>query len=107
MMAVQNDGLSLEFANRKLRNDREIVIVAFKKNSRAMKYASKQHGMYLESLKAFQDDKDVVNEAVKQDGGSIVYVCKELQNNKEIIFIATKTFLKRKPKMTRILSWNW
>ena len=42
MIAVKNNKWALDYASKKLQNDREIVMIAVKNNREALKYASKK-----------------------------------------------------------------
>jgi len=54
LYAVKNNGLALQYASKKLRNDREVVLHAVTENGYALKYASDQR----------KDDKEIVVTAI-------------------------------------------
>lgn len=66
----------------KLRNDKEVVLAAVKKNGLALEYAST-------SLK---NDSQVVLEAVKENGAALQFASKELRGDRKIVFEALKTY---------------
>ena len=74
--------MELEYASEELRNNKEVVLEAVKKNGSALEYASER----------LQADKDVVLAAVKQYGDSIVYANwdSDVLYDREIILAAVK-----------------
>jgi hypothetical protein len=78
--AVKQNGYSLKYASKELKNDKEVVLEAVKQYSYSLQYASKE----------LKNDKEVVLEAVKKNGYSLEYASKELQNNKEVVLEAVK-----------------
>jgi len=80
LVAVTNDGRALDYADEKLKADKEIVLAAVNQNHRALEYANKK-------LRA---DKEVVLAALKQDGLALKYADKKLKANKEVVLAALK-----------------
>jgi hypothetical protein len=69
---------TLQYAPKKLREDKDVVLAAVKKNGRALEFASKE-------LRA---DPEVVSAAVRQDGCALQCASKELQGDREIVLAA-------------------
>ena len=79
LAAVKKDGTALEYADKKLKADKEVVLAAVKQ-SYALQYAN-------EELKA---DKEVVLAAIKQDGRALEYADEKLKGDKKIVLAAVK-----------------
>jgi hypothetical protein len=60
--------------------NKEVVLEAVRENGRSLEYASKE----------LRNNKEVVLEAVKQDGNSLYYASEELRNNKEVVLEAVR-----------------
>jgi len=71
--------LVLEYADKKLKGDKEVVLAAVKQTAYALRYADKK----------LKGDKEVVLEAVKQNG-SLEYADKKLKGDKEVVLAAVK-----------------
>lgn len=74
-LAIDKNGLSLEFISEELKNDKDIVLKAIRNNGLSLEFSS-------EKLK---NDKDIVLEAVKQNGNALKFASKELKNDKLIL----------------------
>lgn len=81
MIAVKKNGRILKYLNDELKNDKEIVCAAISNNRYCLSYAS-------EKLK---DDKYVSLIAVTHFGDSLFYVSDRLKNDKEIVMRAVKS----------------
>ena len=79
-MVVKQGGWNLDYADKKLKNDKEVVLAAVKQDSRALQFADKK----------LKNDKEVVLAAVKQDGLALKYADKKLKANKEVVLAALK-----------------
>ncbi len=66
--------------DKKIRGDREIVMIAVKKYGTALKYA----------VKDLRKDKQIVLEAVSSDGLALEYADKSLRNDREVVLAAVK-----------------
>jgi hypothetical protein len=71
-------GSALQYADRALKADREIVLAAVKKDGSVLKHASK----------SLQADREVVLAAVKHWRGALEYAASALQHDKELLRIA-------------------
>ncbi|KAG2382702.1 hypothetical protein C9374_005282 [Naegleria lovaniensis] len=109
MAAVRNDPLALEYASYDLKDDYEVVEMAIKRSAEALKHASKRlrsnrdlvlkafkHGPDI-SYNAFsyicdslKKDKEIVLNAVKNNGLSLQYAHSSLQCDREIVLAAVK-----------------
>jgi CxxC motif-containing protein len=78
--AVSKCGLSLKYASKELQNNREIVLAAVSKYGLSLKYASKE----------LQNNRKIVLAAVKINGLALEYVSKQLKNDKDIVFESVK-----------------
>ncbi len=76
--AVRQNGQALQFANARLRNDRDVVLAAVSQNGFAHWFASRE----------LQADKEVVLAAVSQNGFAHRYASPELQADKEVVLAA-------------------
>ncbi len=81
-IAVQQDGRSLQFADKSLKKDREIVLAAVKQNGKALYFAD-------ESLKK---DREIVLAAVKQHALVLECADESLKKNREIVLTAVKQY---------------
>ncbi len=81
LKAVKEDGSALEYADKSLKADRDIVLAAVKQNGYALEYAAK-------SLKA---DRDIVLAAVKQDGDALSFADKSFRADRKVVLAAVKT----------------
>ena len=77
---IKAGDISLEDVDKKLKADKEIVLIAVKSYGSDLKYADK----------TLQADKEIVLVAVKQDGYALEYADKKLQADKEIVLAAVK-----------------
>lgn len=71
---------TLKFASEELRNDKDFVLKAIRRNEYALRYASER----------LRDNKDFILEAVKQSGFNLKYASERLKHDKEIILTAVK-----------------
>jgi hypothetical protein len=78
--AVKNNGFSLTYASKGLKNNYEIVIEAVKNYGMSLVYASHE----------LQNNYEIVLEAVKNNGLSLKYASHVLKNNYEIVLEAVK-----------------
>jgi len=78
--AVIRNGMTLQYATPKLRDDPKVVALAAKQNWRAMKFAGA----------AQQGNKDIVEKTVKQNGLVIQYADPELKKDRRMIIEAMK-----------------
>jgi len=98
--ALQQNGLSLEFASDKFKDNLESVKTAVRQNSGALKFASDRikfeavvykNGLALESAsEEFKRDPEIVQSAVSQNGLALQFASKEMKNNSEIVEAAVK-----------------
>jgi CxxC motif-containing protein len=75
LIAVQKDGLSLQFASDRLKDDKAIVLTAVNQNGRSLEYASDR----------LKDNEEIVLSAVKRDGTALQYASERIKNDKEIV----------------------
>ncbi len=68
--SAKDDGLVLQYANKRLQNDKEFVLLCVKQNGMALKFAS-------DNLKS---DEDVVSAAVKQNSEALQLASQPLQD---------------------------
>ena len=73
--AVKKDGASIFYASQELRADREIVLEAVRTYSYALSYASQE----------LQNDKEIVLEAVKHSRLALEFASQRLQNDPDIL----------------------
>ncbi|MDA9896791.1 DUF4116 domain-containing protein, partial [Gammaproteobacteria bacterium] len=78
--AVKSSGYALQYADKKLKADKEVVLAAVQQNVSALQYADKK----------LQADKEVVLAAVKQDGFALDNADKKLQADKEVVIAAVQ-----------------
>ena len=71
---VSQDGLALQYASKKLRGDREIVMQAVADDGRALQYASRQ----------LKGDREIVLQAVAEDGRAFQHASEQLRGDREI-----------------------
>ena len=106
--AIGNDAHSattLKFASEELRNDKDFVLKAIRRNGYALQYASdglkgdkefilkvmQINGLTLKyASERLNDDRDVVLEAVKNNGKSLAYSSVRLRDDREIVLEAVK-----------------
>ena len=102
MAAVTQNGNALYFASDELKNDKDVVMAAFKKQGwinvsdefQTMKEVmmaavAKSYGRALSyASDELKNDKEVVMAAVAQDGGALEYASDELKNDKEVVMAA-------------------
>ena len=74
-------GLPLKYADKSLRKDRQIVLVAVKRHGGALEYADK----------IFRKDRAVVLTAVKNWGYALKYVHNSFKKDREIVLTAIKS----------------
>ena len=77
---IKAGDISLEDVDKKLKADKEIVLIAVKSYGSDLKYADK----------ILQADKEIVLAAVKQDGYALEYADKKLQADKKVVLAAVK-----------------
>ena len=80
LKAVNNNGMLLEYASDRLKNDKDVVLKAVRNFGKALEFAS---------LK-LRDDEDVVLEAIKQNGEALKFASDRLKNDKDIVLTAIK-----------------
>lgn len=80
LQAVKNAGSTLMYADKKLTEDKEIVLAAVKNNGHALYYA----------CHVLQGDKEVVLAAVKNDGSAIRFASASLQKDKDVLLASVK-----------------
>jgi len=111
LVAVQEDGFTLEQADKSLKKDKSIVLEAVKQNGSALQYADeslkKDRSIVLAAVKQYEHfpqfgyalqyadkslkkDKSIVLEAVKQNGQALQYADKSLTKDKSIVLAAVK-----------------
>ncbi|EFC44680.1 predicted protein [Naegleria gruberi] len=110
MKAVKQNGISLEFASHELRNHREIVMKALQSNGMAFEYASielqNEKEIVLQTLNSYRyysgsvidiirgsfcsNDRDVMFEAVKQEGMALEYASLILKNDRDLVLRAVQ-----------------
>ena len=78
LMAVQQDGLELQFASPELRRDKDIVLAAVQHNGQALRFAGPE----------LRNTKEIILAAVQQDGSALRYASPELRNTKPIVMTA-------------------
>ncbi len=78
LQAVTKNGLALQYASDKLKDDREIVLAAVTKWAGALQYASDK----------LNDDREIVLVAVTNDGSALEYASDELNGDPEIVLTA-------------------
>ena len=81
MEALKKDSFALEYASEDLKKDKEIVKTAIEKRGLALWYASEE----------LKNDRDIVLNAVKNNGIALGYASLELRKDKEIIITAIKS----------------
>jgi hypothetical protein len=74
-LALQRNGLELEYVSKELQNNREIVKLAVQQNGLALKYASKE----------LQNDSEIVTLAIEQNGLAFKFASEELRNTSMLI----------------------
>jgi hypothetical protein len=79
-LAVEGNGLALQFANTSLKNNSDLVQKAIRQNPMALRYAS-------ESLR---DDFDFVRLALEGDGLALQYASESLRNNFDCVLLAVE-----------------
>ncbi len=67
LFAVSQDGLMLQFASEKLRDNCEVVLTAVRQNGRALEFASER----------LKNDFTIVNSAIKQNEWSRFFIGNE------------------------------
>jgi hypothetical protein len=77
---VQQHAYSFEFAPLKLRNDREFVMEAVKKNVWVLPWASEK----------FKADREIVLEAVRKYSAALKWASEELRDDKEVVLEAVR-----------------
>lgn len=75
---IEHYGSLLQFASDRLKNDRDIVLAAIKKEGLALEYAAQ----------VFKNDNEIVLTAVRQDGYALMLASAALKGNKEIVLAA-------------------
>ena len=78
---VEQDGSYLQYAERHIRDDKEVVMAAVAKAGTALQYASEK----------LRDDKEVVMAAIRQDGWSVLLAGPNCQQDIDCIKLAEKT----------------
>ena len=78
LIAIEQNGLTLQYTNKELKNNKEFVLLAIKQNGLALQYAS-------DDLK---NNKEFVLIAIKQNGLALQYASDDLKNDKELVLIA-------------------
>ena len=77
---MEKDGLSLKYASKRLRNDRDVVITAINENPLALEYASNN----------LKNDKIIIWNVVESNGLLLHLASEELRNDKDIVLPAVK-----------------
>ena len=77
---VKRNGLALQYAPPKLRNDLNLVYEAVTQNGLSLQYASEN----------LRDDREVVIKAVTQNRQAIEYASPELRADREIVIVADR-----------------
>ena len=80
LSTIKYDKRAFEYADKKLKGDKEVVLAAIKQDGQALEYAN-------EKLKA---DKEFVLTAVKQAGYALEYADKKLRADKKIVLAAVE-----------------
>jgi predicted methyltransferase len=75
LKAVEQNGITLEFASEKFQNDKDVVLKAVNQNGLALKFASKE----------LQNNREIVLESIKQNSCALDFVSKNLQRDKIIL----------------------
>jgi hypothetical protein len=75
---VSNSGLALQFASKKLQNDKEVILTAVSNNGYALQFASI----------SLRGNKEVVIAAVSSDGRALQFAISELRDDKEVVLAA-------------------
>lgn len=109
LAAVSKNGLSLRYFSERLRGDPDVLLTAVTQNAKAIEFASYtcndflqlqelyrdivvaavcQCGRTLQYIPYFQMEKEIVEHAVNQDGTSLEFASKKLQEDIEIVLMA-------------------
>jgi hypothetical protein len=80
--SVQNNGRALKYASNALKDDRQIVLEAAKCDPRALVYASKR----------IKNDKKIMWEAIRQDGRAFEYASNQIKSDKKFVLEALKSY---------------
>ena len=89
---IKAGNFSLQYADEKLKEDKEFILEVVKQYGRALQHADGK-------LKA---DKEVVLSAVKQNGSALAYADEKLKADKEFMLAAVKQIPKDKKRKFRI-----
>lgn len=108
-IAVRQSGSSLEYAGTKLKNDKEIVMLSLSEYSNSLafvskellmdkdvailalendKYSEERDFIAMEYLTEFQNDKEFMMFAIKQNSNSFIFASDTLKKDKEVVKIA-------------------
>jgi len=82
MIACRRNGRAFRYASDSLRNDRDFVLKVFCVDSSAFPYLSEE----------LRNDREIVLAACQQDGWALQYVSKELRNDKEVALTACRRY---------------
>jgi len=82
LIAVKQYGLVLKCASDRLKDDREIVLIAVKQDGKILKCASDR----------LKDDREIVLIVVKRNGYTFKYASERLKDDKEIVLTAVKQY---------------
>ena len=77
-----NNGLALQYASERLRDDKDVVLAAVKEDGHTLQFVSDR----------LRDDKDVVMAAVKQEGYILDYASSRLKDDEEVVLAAIKEY---------------
>ena len=80
LAVVQQKGMYLRSASKRLQADRDVVLAAVKQDGLALQHASPE----------LQADREVVTEAVQQDGLALKYASPKLRADREVVMAAVQ-----------------
>ena len=79
-IAVKKNGLALQYASDRLRNNYEVVMLAVKKNGLALEFASEE----------LKNNSEIIFQAILSNGNALQFVPAELRNNRGLILNASR-----------------
>ncbi len=106
IVKIREYGLGLQYVSKTLQNDKDVILAAIENNAENAFYifdklkndkqfvllAVKVNGLALEYMQHFNNDKEIVLEAIKQYSGSIEFASMNLRNDKEVVLAASREY---------------
>ena len=78
ILAIQQEGKALQFANQKLRSDYDIVLCAIRNNGLALEFASED----------LRNNQSIVLEACEQNGNALQFASESMKQDRKVITVA-------------------